>query len=238
MGTAQLLLDGNLYGSSVPVSGATTNIPLLTNTLQSGSHVVSVFYSGDGSHQASTSAPTTLTILDSVGAFTLSPSTTSTNANQGKASTPVTLTATPTGGFNSTITFACAGGLPSGAVCLFTPSSITPTGTSPETTVLTIAPAATTLTSMVPGSHHTSPIMAVTLAGLFVFFLPRRTRRWSVFTLLFALSTLSVLSGCGSGGVVPNPSGPGTLSAGSYAVTVTATGGSTIQTATVTLTIR
>jgi hypothetical protein len=76
------------------------------------------------------------------------------------------------------------------------------------------------------------------MAGLLLFILPRRTRRWSVLCLLLALSSLGVLSGCGSGGVDPNASGPGTLSAGSYAVTVTATGGSTIQTATVTLTIQ
>jgi hypothetical protein len=83
----------------------------------------------------------------------------------------------------------------------------------------------------------------VTLAGLLVFFLPRhsfsrRIRRWSILTLLLALSTLGGLSGCGSGGVDPNAAGPGALSVGSYAVTVTATGGSTIQTATVNLTIQ
>ncbi len=80
--------------------------------------------------------------------------------------------------------------------------------------------------------------IGATMAGLLLFILPRRTRHWSVLCLLLALSSLGVLSGCGSGGVDPNASGPGTLSAGSYAVTVTATGGSTIQTATVTLTIQ
>jgi hypothetical protein len=73
---------------------------------------------------------------------------------------------------------------------------------------------------------------------MFLVFLPRRTRRWTVFTLLFALSTLGVLSGCGSGGVDPNGLNPNSLSAGSYAVHVTATGGSVIQTATITLTIQ
>jgi hypothetical protein len=78
----------------------------------------------------------------------------------------------------------------------------------------------------------------MSFAGLLFFFVPRRARRWSVLTLLLALSTLGLLSGCGSGGVDPNFPSPGALSAGSYAVTVTATGGSTIQTATVNLTIQ
>jgi hypothetical protein len=52
-------------------------------------------------------------------------------------------------------------------------------------------------------------------------------------------TTLAVLSGCGSGGVDPNSPNPATLSANdTYAVTVTATGGSTIQTATISLTIQ
>jgi len=262
-GTLQLILDGNLYGSPAAVTGAAINLPLLTNTLQSGTHVLRVFYSGDSNHQADTSAPATLTILDTVGAFTLSPATNSAAASPGRTSSPVTLTASPTGGFHSSITFACTGGLPSGAVCLFTPSSIIPTGTASVTTILTISPAATALQAgqSSGASTHGSvpngieapsiglpgdigvPGIGVTLAGLLVFFLPRRflsrrTRHWSILTLLLALSALGCLSGCGSGGVDPNASGPGTLSTGSYAVTVTATGGSTIQTATVNLTIQ
>jgi hypothetical protein len=69
-------------------------------------------------------------------------------------------------------------------------------------------------------------------------FVPRRARRWSVFALLLTLTSLGILSGCGSGGIDPNGPNPGTLSAGSYAVTVTAIGGSTIQGATINLTIQ
>jgi hypothetical protein len=308
-GTAQLILDGNLYGAPLALTGATTSLPLLTNTLQSGAHILRVFYSGDSAHQANTSAPATLTIVDTVGAFTLSPSTASTSAGQGKASTPITLTATPTGGFHSAITFACTGGLPSGAVCLFTPSTVTPAGAAPATTSLTIissspaahglrsssaplstaplstAPLSTAPLSSAPrdrtifsifslgsssgyrafsgaGTPPGSGIFAgagassssyqafsldagaaasslgATLAGLLFLFLPRRTRRWSVFTLLFALTTLALLSGCGSGGVDPNGLSPNSLSTGVYTVNVTATGGSIIQTATINLTIQ
>jgi hypothetical protein len=47
-----------------------------------------------------------------------------------------------------------------------------------------------------------------------------------------------MLSGCGSGGVDPNGLSSGSLSTGSYAVHVTATGGSVIQTTTVNLSIQ
>jgi len=89
-----------------------------------------------------------------------------------------------------------------------------------------------------PPASGTAAGLTVTLAGLLFVFLPRRTRRCSLFTLLFALTTLGLLSGCGSGGVDPNGLNPNVLSAGSYTVNVTATGGSTIQTATINLTIQ
>jgi Pro-kumamolisin, activation domain/Bacterial Ig-like domain (group 3) len=243
IGTVQLMLDGNLYGSPVSVAGATTNLPLLTSTLQPGTHIVRVLYSGDSSHQAGVSAAAPLTILESAGAFTLSPATTSTTALLGKSSTPVTLTATPSGGFHSAIAFACTGGLPSGAVCLFTPSTIDLISSSPQATVLTISPAASTLADKTPGvprSRHLSPAIGISLAGVFLILLPKRTRRLRILTLLITLSTLGVLglSGCGSGGIDPNGLTPGALSAGSYTVTVTATGASTIQTATINLTIQ
>jgi hypothetical protein len=247
-GTLQLILDGNLYGGLVALTGASTSLPLLTSTLQSGAHILSVFYSGDSAHQANTSAPATFTIMDAAGGFTLSPSTASTSALQGRASSPVTLTAATTGGFHSPITFACTGGLPAGAVCLFTPSSVTPTGVAPATTSLTISPAAVGVQSSAAPASQAPQVssssagaasgLGITLAGLLFVFLPRRTRRWSVFTLLLALTTLGMLSGCGSGGVDPNGLNSSGLSTGSYAVNVTATGGSILQTATVNFTIQ
>jgi hypothetical protein len=115
-------------------------------------------------------------------------------------------------------------------------------------TTLTISPAATALQAAKSSGSSAYeadtpgfgvPGIGVALAGLLVSFLPRRrTRRWGILALLLTLSILGGLSGCGSGGVDPNAPDPGSLSTGSYTVTVTATGGSTIQTATVNLTIQ
>ena len=240
-GTAQLILDGNLYDSPTTLTGVTTSLPLLTNTLQPGTHILRVFYSGDGAHQGGISAPATLTILNPVGAFALSPSTASATAALGQTSSPIRLTATPTGGFSSTITFACTGGLPSSAVCLFTPSSVSPVGAAPTATTLTISPAKTVFQAVSRQPSATvglTPSLGIALAGLLFFFVPRRIRLRSVYTLLFALTTLVLINGCGSGVVTPINSNSNNLSAGSYAITVTATGGSTIQTATINLTIQ
>ncbi len=249
-GTAQLILDGNLFGNRVTVAGPTTSLPLSTTTLQEGTHVLQVFYSGDSSHQASTSASATLTVLNTMGTFTLTPSNSSTTAIEGRTSNPVTLTISPTGGFHSTIALACAGGLPSGATCVFTPSSFTPNGANALTTTLTISPASSLLSAVRESGHPSStrrhfPLgntlsasSGIALAGLLFFFVPRRRPLAKLLTLLLALTTLGVLSGCGSGALDPNNPNPATLSAGSYAVTITATGASTIQTATVNLTIQ
>ncbi|MGH9596220.1 MAG: Ig-like domain repeat protein [Edaphobacter sp.] len=240
-GTAQLVLDGNLYGSPAALVGVTTSLPLLTNTLQPGAHVLRVSYSGDSTHQSSVSDPATLTILNPVGAFTLSPSSASITAAQGQSSTPVTLTATPIGGFSSTITFACTGGLPSSATCLFAQPSVTPAGTSSVATSLTISPAKTALQAVSRQTTSSTGLTSgfgIALAGLLFLFVPRRVRFRSVLTVLFALTTLGLLNGCGSGVVSSINSNSNSLSAGSYTITVTATGGSTIQTATINLTIQ
>ena len=242
-GTVQLLLDGNLFGARLTVTGATTSLPLSTTTLQSGTHVLQVSYSGDSSHQASTSASAALTVLNTVGSFILTPSKSSTTAIEGRASNPVTLTINPTGGFHSLITFSCSGGVPSGAKCLFTPSRFTPTGPDTLTTTLTISPASSLLSAVRESGGPSSakrllPLCTssgIALACLFLF--PRRRPLAKLLTLLLVLTTLGVLSGCGSGAFDPNNANPGTLSAGSYAVVVTASGGSTIQTAIVNLTI-
>jgi Pro-kumamolisin, activation domain/Bacterial Ig-like domain (group 3) len=236
-GTAQLVLDGNLYGQPITVTGAVISLPLPTNTLQSGAHVVQVTYSGDNTHMATTSVATTLNILGSAGSFTLSPSTTSTSTSQGKNSDAVTLTVNPTGGFDSPITFACTGGLPSGSVCIFAPSMIASVGSGPITTVLTISPT-TAVGQTAARDNATSGLsrgFGVVLAGMFLFFLPGRNRRWSALTVLLLLSSLGALSGCGRGGVDPNS---GLLRPGTYAVTVSAAGGSTIQAVTINFTVQ
>jgi hypothetical protein len=88
-----------------------------------------------------------------------------------------------------------------------------------------------------PTPHGLVPVLGAVCAGMIAFMLPGwNTRRWRALSLLVVFSTLSLTSGCGSGGVDPNSANP--LSTGSYAVIVRASGGSTIQTATINFTIQ
>ena len=83
------------------------------------------------------------------------------------------------------------------------------------------------------------PIGAGTaLASLFLLYLPGRRRRFSLLALLIAFSVMSGLTGCGAGGIAPIVSNPTkSPTGGAYVVTITAMGGSTIQNATITLTL-
>jgi hypothetical protein len=242
-GTAQLLIDGNVSGLPVLLSGSLATLPLDTTTLQPGSHVLQVSYSGDANHLAGTSQLATLNILAVAAGFTLSPSTPTLTAAQGTASSTVTLTAVSMGGFHSTISFACTSGLPSGATCLFTPPSVTLTNSTTAATTLSIALAASsneisnaqTRNDRTPGGLPFRGI--ATFAGVIVLSFPRRTwqhkRRCSLLVIFIAFSTFGFLAGCGSGVTAGQAA-----TSGAYAVTVAATGGAAVQATTITLTIQ
>jgi Pro-kumamolisin, activation domain/Bacterial Ig-like domain (group 3) len=239
-GVARLLLDGNFYGQTASLtSGGHATFPLTTNTLQPGAHILQVDYSGDSTYLAGASATATLTILAPVGTFTLSPSTTSATTAQGTPSKAIPLTVTPADGFRSKITFACTGGLPSGAFCLFSPVTITPASSELETTTLTVTPAASS--KQIQSRAHPGSWLplgtSASVAGLLLICIPNRHRRRATLAALLILSTVGVITGCGSGGIEPNPGNSGSVP-GSYSITVTATGGSTIQVAIVNLTIQ
>ena len=241
-GTAQLLLDGNLYGQPIVVTGTGNSFPLSTATLEPGSHVLQVSYSGDATYLPSISSGSTLNILASVGTFTFSSSSSSATVAHGGTSGPVVLTTIPLDGFHSTITFACTGGMPAGATCTFAPASVTPTGPAELPTSLTIAMAA-------PGTQTTSVKIAdrfpwlplttgVAISGLFLVGVPRRNRWRPIVFLFLAFVALATISGCGSGFVDTHGSSNDNSAPGTYSIIVTATGGSTIETATVNLVVQ
>jgi hypothetical protein len=165
---------------------------------------------------------------------------------QGTASSAVTLTATPTGGFHSAVSFACTNGLPSGATCLFNPSTVALIGSTVATTTLSIALAASgsEIYATQARNHRTSARFpfggSAALAGAILLLLPCRDRhgksRCSILILLLAASALSFSTGCGSD--LTTTAGQPVTAAGAYVITVTAAAGSTIQATTITLTVQ
>jgi len=159
--------------------------------------------------------PSTFTLNASPGSLTIDP------GSQGT----INLTVTAVNGFDSAVTFACSG-LPAGASCAFSPSTVTPPGTA--ATTLTIATTAQKA-AVQRGSGSLFPGTALAIA-LCVFGLRRRSSMQRLALMGVAAVSLSVLCGCGFWGTL---FGPPVVST----VTVTATSGSIQQSAPVILTV-
>jgi hypothetical protein len=87
-------------------------------------------------------AAVTLYVVD----FNLTaPSPNSLTVGDGQTSSPTTFQVTALGNFAGAVTLACSAGLPTGAACVFSPSStVSPTSSSPVTVTLTVTAAAST----------------------------------------------------------------------------------------------
>ena len=130
-----------------------------------------------------------------------------------------TLTVTPAGGFNQTVTFSCSG-LPAESTCSFSPASVTPNATAASTT-LTISTTAPRTT----GFNVTFGLAALLLlAGWSA---PRlRSPRLRPVAVGLSLVLLPSCGGGGDGGTEPPPPPTGGTPAGTYPIVVTATSGS------------
>jgi FG-GAP-like repeat len=161
------------------------------------------------------------------------------------ASTQLTLT--PSGGFSGAVSLACSG-LPTGATCAFAPAAVTLAGTA-VTTTLTLHTTGSTA-QRAPGGPAWPDPEGILLAGILLPFLqgvrPRarlRRRVWRAGLVLLALA----VGGCGgggggtssgsSGGGGTGTGSAGATPAGSYAITITASGGAVTKTFRYTLTV-
>jgi hypothetical protein len=240
---AQITLKANVTGSlptgSVSFAAGATSLgkatlssgvaTLQTSFAAAGSYPTTATYQGDANNSASTSSPVTIVIA--APDFTVAATPTSGSVTPGQSAT-FTFTVTPEGGYAGTVKFSC-GTLPSLATCSFSPASITPSGSSPVSSTLTVTTAAATaMLSPVrpfgpsrPPSSPWIPTGGLALAGVLgLAFVPARMRRWNrelrvlSWGLLLASFSLSLM-GCGGGN--STPSSPGTP-AGSYTISVNA----------------
>jgi len=220
-------MDGlsTLIGTAALSSG---NATLTTSTLALGGHTVTAVYGGDSTYASSTSAGTTVTITPVPPDFSVSLSSTSAtiSGNGGTATSTVSLT--PVGGFSATVTLACSRS-PARTTCTFSPASLTASGTSAATSTLTI----TTNTATAALQHDNSKITLAFLGigALSLSFIRRRRYLSQSLALLCLLLVGWGLSGCAGS---PSPTTP----AGTYAVTITATSGSTVHSTNFNLTVQ
>jgi hypothetical protein len=165
-----------------------------------------------------------------------------TMTNTVAAGSPATynLTLTSKNGYTGTVTFSCSG-LPSKAKCSFNPASVVATGSTPQSTVLTITTTATTTSSLIqparPNSNSGFPMYLASLNGLGLFGLvlaagtkKRNRRNLMAVVGILVLVMCFTLVGCGGNSAPatttttpPTTTVAGTP-AGTYTVTVTSTG--------------
>jgi hypothetical protein len=165
--------------------------------------------------------------------FSIAPSPSSFTVTGGQSGT-TTVTVTPVNGFNSTVSFSCTSGLPSGASCGFSPTTVTPPGTTSTTLTVTTSTNSATL-------HHDSlPLLpgSALAAALCCFGFKKRQRLQMFIVLAVSVVAFGLLTSCGGGGSASSGGGGGGGSQPvTSTVTVTATSGSLTHTTTFSLTI-
>jgi subtilase family serine protease len=201
-------------------------------TFDAGTHAISASYSGDTSFNPGTSSPPiSFTIQPGFFAAVSSGQVTIT-APGASGSTSVNVSSST--GFTGTIVLACSG-LPAGASCQFSPSSIKATAalatTSSTVTVTTTAAAARlSLSPQHVYFAHWMPELGLFFSVLLLR-APKGRRVRGVFLCLMLCLLVSV-PGCGGGSSNSTPPAPPPVvstPAGSYNVFVTATSGSAMS---------
>ncbi len=221
--------------SSVPNGSGTSTLTIATLTsTPTGSYNVTVTGTG-----ASLSHHTTVSLTVQVSAapnFTLNASPASASVKAGSSALS-TITVTPQNGFTNAVMLACSG-LPPGANCSFNPSSVTPTGGAPGTSMLTISTTAAnaSLTSPSRGIFYAT-LLPIGGALLGAGFTSRKKRRLGIPLVCLLFSGLIFLTACGGGSSSSGGGGGGTAT-GTYTITITGTSGSLTNKQTVTLTVQ
>lgn len=152
-----------------------------------------------------------------------------------------TVTVTPSFGFNAAVSISCTGA-PASSKCTASPNSVTPDGTNPITTTLTIT--TTARTQAPPGGppwpqfpgFKTAPILwaavLMALLAMAILIAPSRRPRWALLVLPLTLLVMLAVAACGGGSGYVNPTG---TPAGNYTITVTGTSGGLSHTSTINL---
>ncbi len=235
-------LDGSTQIGASAVSGGGV-ATFSTSTLSAGDHTISASYSGDNNFNGSNSEAMGLTVTApgfSVSASTLSPSSVA-PGSLAKA----TITVTTFGGLDpSTLALSCTVTpvVSPAATCSMAGTSVASNTVTSTLTVSTVGPQ-TALASPSPerGSGlrlalgMMIPSMLLSVSGLKK---PRGRKLLSFCLLLLVLSGCLIGVACGGGGQAVAPAGNSGTPAGTYTVMVTASGGGTTHTASVSLSVQ
>jgi Bacterial Ig-like domain (group 3)/FG-GAP-like repeat len=231
---------------------ATGVATLSTTALPTGSNSITAIYGGDNNFSGSTSSAVTVTVNAVVvnPSFTLSNSGNITESPGATSGNAVTISVTGSGGFAGAVALTCAVApvaTSDPATCSLAPASVTISGTTAQTSTLTVTTTAAASAQSADPKTGGAPWYAAagaSLACVLLFGIPARRRGWPRFLgmLILLASVATVLAGCGGGGSGSGTGGTsntasGGTTAGTYTVTITGTSGAMVKTSTVTLTV-
>ena len=235
-------------------TGVATLPSAVSNPLAAGSHTIAAVYTSSSAGFINSNATRIFSVSQAPPTVTIAPSATSLTVSPGQSVTD-TLTITPVAGYSGTLQFACAN-LPQNATCSFQPSTVTLTGTSgAQTVVATIQTAGSTagLRQANPLTPENNPVVPAAVfwgSGLLTIALACRKRRLSsrnyhLLVLLALLTGTWMMTACGGGSRLPQPTATNTTPsapvtpAGTSTLQISATdSGNKVQSFTVTLTVQ
>jgi hypothetical protein len=235
---------GQIAGLTPPIanpvalnSAGTTSIGAGVINFDAGNHNISASYAGDNSYSPSGSTtPMRFTISPGFVEVSSPSNITITSPGASGNTTVAIITSTNFG----QVSFSCAG-LPAETTCTSSPVM----GSGPNTvakgtiTVTTTAPHTTMRQSNRRRYYVAAMMGGLPLTGIFLLATPRRRRCGHVLGLM-VLGLLVIFSGCGGGGTSGGSQHTQDLGTpmGTYAITVTATGGSIASQSAFTLTVQ
>jgi len=243
LGVAPITLQATAT-SGLPVSYAVTGPASISGSTLTitgaGSVTVTASQAGNASFQAATPVSQTITVNAVAADFAITGSPLSLTMAAGQSGT-TTITVTPSGGFNSQVTFSC--GAQTLVTCSFNPATVTPNGTEAATTTLTVTASSAASAGVRASGVRGRVPLAVAFGAAFTSFaivilpigIPRRNRRRKIVGVLAALLVglaIVAVAGCGSGSSSPPPpqtetltvsaaSAGGTSHSVSFTITVT-----------------
>jgi hypothetical protein len=236
------LSSGTYTSSAVQLTAGAASITIPANSLVFGTNTLTASYSGDSNYMAITaSEPVQVGVAVSPGLTISGPSiSVAPGATTGNTSK---ITVTPVNGFTGTVNLSCSispSAFSDPATCSLSPVSVAISGTSAQTSTLTVFTTAASSSALVHPKLPGEPWYAAggaTLACLLLFGIPARRRSWR--TMLGVLALFVLLSGglfaCGGGGGGGGNSG---TTPGSYTITVTGNSGTVTASNTITLTVQ
>ena len=222
-GTVSFETAQGSVGSAVVENGTAT---LKVDKLPEGTRSVTAAYSGAEGLAASAVSAAASAAASSLPDFALTANPTSASVTAGQFAA-ITVTVTPENGFNDMVTLSCSG-VPSGATCVFSPTTLTPLTAAAVSSTLQIQTQAASGKAQLknPGSTVAFAIAAPGIFALAGIGAMRKRPgmaglRVFGFVALLAAGGLA-LGGCGSryGYLNHPPSGNPGLGAGTYTITV------------------